>query len=154
MFLLYLIRCTLNLWNSTPLGKCSRFFLYEKGIIAGIFAEVELLLLGCFNIGAFGQADFSAGRDNDCRCAGNRALLLAKTAAVAFVLNDNRPPEAVFPLKHNRVVRALFVADKAQAILRPDEAAVFVDIGCTEFGMLLFIKREFAQGIGGAHGSA
>jgi hypothetical protein len=67
----------------------------------------------------------TGGIDNDGRFALNRTLVLTNTAPGALLFFDHR---AFLVVAYNRLIRALLIADKADLIRVPGDAAALIDM--------------------------
>ncbi len=93
----------------------------------------------------------TGGIDNDCRFALNRTLVLTDTASSALLFFDHR---ALLVVTHNRLIRALLIADKADLLRIPCNTSGLVDMGDPYLDEAFFFKGNRLNGFNRADPSA
>ena len=90
------------------------------------------------------------GRDDDGRISLDRASLFAKSTTVALGGNHNGSTVSFYGPENDGVVRTNFIADQTEFILRPNQTFFFEQNRGSHLGMIFFLQREIANGLGGA----
>ncbi len=109
------------------------------GLFPG-FAEFVAEAFGFFNVRPFGQTEFGNWSNNDGGLTLNGTFMFTDAAAVAAVFSDKRAAHSVHDSKFDGVVGTLFIANETKSILLPDETAIPIEYGRTDFRVFTFFK--------------